>query len=164
MIRALLNICFGLAVICSAPARADPLFGAVTAVSDGGQITLDTSEKFYLWGMVPTDPKRFRDALVGRRLYCNEVLGAMDCLMFPRDELQLTFPIMALIWLPDMGVAKYSCKDTSVVISEGSAWGFAPGTYECRDGKPQFPSHSVGLARAKDFGGLLEERRNLLKP
>jgi hypothetical protein len=159
MIRALINICLALVVICSAPARADPLFGAVTVVSDDGQITLDTQEKFYLWAMIPTDPKLFRDALVGRRLYCNEVLGAMDCLMFPRDEDQLTFPIMALIWLPDLGVAKYSCTSATRVITEGAFWSFAPGIYECVDGEPRFPPHFIGQTRSKDFGAFLERLR-----
>lgn len=162
MIRALLSTFIAFAAICSVPAQADTVFGAVTAVSDDGEIMLDTEENLYLWGMVPTDPKLFRNALVGRRLYCTEVFGAMDCLLFPRDEDQLASPISALIWLPDLGVAKYSCYSTSILHADFPAWGFSPGSYECRDGKPEFPPSSIGLIRSREVGAILEKRRILL--
>lgn len=164
MTRAQLGVFLALAATWSAPAQAQTVFGVVTAVSDSGEITLDIQEKFYLWGMVPTDPKQFRDILVGRRLYCTEVLGAMDCLIFPRDENQLAAAIQALIWLPDLGVAKYACKSTSVLYSDFPAWGFSLGSYECVNGEPEFPPSSMGLIRSREVGALLEKRRQLSSP
>lgn len=164
MKRVLCQIVTALTLLCGFPALAQPIFGVVSAVSDDGQITLDATEEFYLWAMVPTDPEKFRTALLGRHVYCTEVMGSMDCMMFPRNELIATFPIMALIWLPEMGVATYSCDYSYSIQTEGAAFGFAPGTYACEAGKPVFPPHSIGQMRVKDFEAYLAKRQEALKP
>jgi hypothetical protein len=148
---------------CPSAAKADEVFSTVLSVSDAGEITVESGQTLWLWALETEDSDRFRQFVMGRTIYCDDVSRvAMDCLFFPRDELAMTHPIRALQWFPDLGFAKYVCPSLSETIFDaGRAPVFVTGTYACENNKPQFPFTSLGVINARDFRKLLALRRQI---